>query len=481
MEELKRIMRLSFKDNFFVSQRNNCGDIYLDMLTDIVVERRKTNKTDYNEVAKYICEYDSRIKRMYSEWDVYIAIPLLVHSDIFVQLFYKKVNVFTYEVSNELLRRIQKILPTKKDFLHVNIIYSVILNYSCFSAADKELILSLIENVMSDSINLKSIKQKGIYDVFQVTDNMSQDLISQIVLYKYCHLTNCIFNHQTSHSIEVFNYLDREKMYFDIRELLIEGFRKSNIHCNDEYGIVLSRLLGHELSAPEIIKLKDYGMLDYYHEWVSSDKNRSFSLLKMIFDMIELESDAYIELFFKCKELGILKSENEKLRTTIEDLTVSKVHQDNEINRIIHQYDSKQKELLKQLKTSDSEKKELYALREYIFSLSNNVFNEIDELQCIQKESIDYNEIVIIGGHIKWAQKVKERLPNIDIISADQKRVDLKFLHNKKIIIFFINYLSHSLYFQVISKIQSNQKIAFLKQRNIDEVIKEINRLYLRQ
>ena len=120
-------------------------------------------------------------------------------------------------------------------------------------------------------------------------------------------------------------------------------------------------------------------------------------------------------------------------------------------------------------------------MREFVFSLGKNAPYEIDELQPPQIDSIDYNEIVIIGGHIKWAQKVKEHLPNIDIISANQNRVDLKFLHNKKMILFFINYLSHSLYFQVISKIQSHQKIGFLKQRNIDNVIKEINRLYLGQ
>ena len=128
MKKLKRIIRSSFRDSFFVSQRNSNSDIYLDMLIDMVVERHKINKTDYNEVAKYICEYDNRIKRLYSEWDVYISIPLLVHSDIFEELFNKKVNSFTYELTNELLRKIQKIIPTQKEFFHISIIYSIILN-----------------------------------------------------------------------------------------------------------------------------------------------------------------------------------------------------------------------------------------------------------------------------------------------------------------------------------------------------------------
>ena len=480
MKKLKRIIRSSFKDSFFVSQRNNNSDIYLDMLTDMVVERRKINKTDYNEVAKYICEYDNRIKRLYSEWEVYISIPLLAHSDIFVELFYKKVNSFTYELSNELLRKMQKIIPTQKDFFHVIIIYSIILNFSCFSAADKDIILSLFEKAISDNNAIKSIKINKRYDVIQFADNITQDILLQMTMYKYCQLTDSIFNYQTKHSIEVFNFLDKEKMYFDIRELIIEGLSGSSIECNDEYGIVLSKLIGHKLSAPSKT-INDYGMLDYYHEWVSSDKSRSLSLLKMIFDMIELENNTYIELISICQKVSELKSENDRLRTAIEELTISKEHQGNEIIRIIHQNDSKQKELMKQIKISDNEKNELYALREFVFSLGKNTTYEIYDSSDILQNYIDYNEIVIIGGHIKWTQKVKELIPNIDIISADQKRVDLNFIRNKKLILFFINYLSHSLYFQVISKIQPNQKIGYIKQRNISDLIKEITRIYLKQ
>ena len=230
-----------------------------------------------------------------------------------------------------------------------------------------------------------------------------------------------------------------------------------------------------------LVTINDYGMLDYYHEWVSSDKSRSLSLLKMIFDMIELENNTYIELISICQKVSELKSENDRLRTAIEELTISKEHQGNEIIRIIHQNDSKQKELMKQIKISDNEKNELYALREFVFSLGKNTTYEIYDSSDILQNYIDYNEIVIIGGHIKWTQKVKELIPNIDIISADQKRVDLNFIRNKKLILFFINYLSHSLYFQVISKIQPNQKIGYIKQRNISDLIREITRIYLKQ
>jgi len=477
MEYLKKVIRSSFNNSFFVSHRNESSEEYLDVLTNIAVERGKINKNDYKEVAERICEYDSRIKQMYSEWDVYISIPLLEYSDIFIELYYKRVESFDYELSNQSLRRMQKIIPDQKGFLSAIIIYLVILNYSHFSATDKESILSLIEKVVNDNILVKSIKQNRIYNVHAVTDNISENIILQIVLYKYCLLTDSIFNHQTPYSLEVFFKLDKDKMYFDIRELIINGFEGASINCDDDYGLLLSKLIGYKIAAPTE-KINDYGMLDYYHEWVSSDQIRSLSLLKTIFDVIELRNCACKELLSKCKELGIIKSENKRLRTTIEELTVSKKQKEDEITRIIRNNENKQKALEKQIKTSDKEKNELYALREFIFTLGKDVPTEEDCSQCLHNDCIDYSEIVIIGGHIKWAQKVKEHIPDIEIISAEQKRVDINFIQNKKIVLFFINYLSHSLYLQVISKIQSNQKIAFIKQRNVKDIIEEIKRIY---
>ena len=474
---IKKIMVASFNENFFVTTQKRLNEQYIEKLTDKVITRFASSLEDYNEIANHICEYNFRVKTSYSEWEVFLSIPLLSELKEFKDLFYKKVGSFNYILSDDLLRRIQKILHDKNEVFSATIVYLVVQNYSCYSVADKEQILLLFEKKINEYISVKSIKHDRLYSVKGMNEDIYQDMLTQILVYKYCQLTNSLFNYQTPHSIVVFDYLDKEKMYFDIRESIIHSFSEHVSSCSDEYGKVLSKLIGYTLSIPKTQEFNDYGLLSCYNEWLASNDTRSLSLLKTIFDMMSIQNNLYYELFTSCKNESTLRDENIKMKSIIDNLIKEKATLERRIIHIIHQSNDNKKELASRISIADSEKKELFALRELLFTLGKDEIELYDDCDFSNSE-IDYSRIVIIGGHIKWAQKIKNRLPDIDIISADQKNVDLKFIRNKSIVLFFINYISHSQYLKTISKIKSDQKVGFIKRRRIDDVINEIANIY---
>lgn len=118
---------------------------------------------------------------------------------------------------------------------------------------------------------------------------------------------------------------------------------------------------------------------------------------------------------------------------------------------------------------------ELNSLREFMFSLDSEV--EYKESSAIDMDKLKQVKAVIIGGHNKWQQRMKELLPNFIFIHTDMLNFDLSVLDDIEYVFFYINYLNHAMYYRVIDYVKGTDiKIRYINRQNEEMVIREIQR-----
>ena len=119
---------------------------------------------------------------------------------------------------------------------------------------------------------------------------------------------------------------------------------------------------------------------------------------------------------------------------------------------------------------------ELNSLREFMFSLDKEVEYKNIEVNIDKLKEING---VIIGGHEKWQQKMKEYLPKFIFIHTDMLNFDVTALNGVKDVFFYINYLNHAIYYKVIEYIKNKDvKIHYINVQNEDLVLKNIYNVY---
>lgn len=271
--------------------------------------------------------------------------------------------------------------------------------------------------------------------------------------------------------------LSKENMYFSIKKQISHDFFIDKESSVDTYSVIIGRLLGRRIYTPKG-NFTDYGMLSYFYDWIQESKENAHSLLNTIFELQAENNDAFLHIYKLMVEIGNAKKLQDALNMKIDNEYKHFTNEETRLLESLRERDNQIHSLQREIITYEKNQKELYALREMFFSLSiTDNENEIES----DNEDIkirDYSRIMVIGGHTKWAKKIRDRIPNIDVISADQRIVNTSLLKNKKIILFYINYISHSLYLNAMSQIEEWQQVGFIKNKNVDTIIKEIELLY---
>lgn len=154
-----------------------------------------------------------------------------------------------------------------------------------------------------------------------------------------------------------------------------------------------------------------------------------------------------------------------------------------DLSELQNKYELLEKEnfrLKKELEQERKNREELNSLREFLFSLDKEE-GFIEEK--INPEELKNYKAVVIGGHEKWQQRMKELLPNFIFIHPDNLNFDIRLLDGIEIVFVYVNYLSHGIYYKVMSAIEgTNIKVAYLNRQNEDKVLqkiyKEIYKIY---
>ncbi len=123
----------------------------------------------------------------------------------------------------------------------------------------------------------------------------------------------------------------------------------------------------------------------------------------------------------------------------------------------------------------EEDRAELIALREYAYKSEHDEPVSEDAIPDM-KSAIAEKNVVIIGGHVNWQNKLKALFPNWMFIAPDAyKTVDGKMLENKDMVYFYTDYINHISYKKFIAAVRE-RKISFgyLGSNNVDNVVNQI-------
>lgn len=108
----------------------------------------------------------------------------------------------------------------------------------------------------------------------------------------------------------------------------------------------------------------------------------------------------------------------------------------------------------------ESERDELIALRNFAYRLENSTLDDdtedisLDEM----KDALVEKQIVIIGGHVTWVNKLKKLFPEWKYIDTNAyKTVDGKMLDGKDMVYFFTDYMNHISYTKFIAAVRERK------------------------
>jgi len=165
----------------------------------------------------------------------------------------------------------------------------------------------------------------------------------------------------------------------------------------------------------------------------------------------------YIELEGLEQELNDTKAELSQKNAAIIELQKHLEQKDRELVR-----------LRKELEVEKENRQEFNSLREFMFSL--------DKQQEYTSERPDLSKLnsvrgLILGGHPKWQEKMKELLPEFTFLSTDNINFDINIVKNIDIAFVYTDYLNHAIYEKLITGLKKyNKRLEYLAY-NVNENI----------
>lgn len=126
-----------------------------------------------------------------------------------------------------------------------------------------------------------------------------------------------------------------------------------------------------------------------------------------------------------------------------------------------------------------SQKKELAALREYVYQLTEQEDVPRDDVSLEEmKERLSEKHIVIIGGHSNWSKKLKQEFPAWTFLNPKASgSVDKKLVLNADKVYFFTDAIAHTTYYRFVNIIrESKVDFGYIHSTNIERNVRQIYR-----
>ncbi|QSQ10505.1 hypothetical protein H0A61_02913 [Koleobacter methoxysyntrophicus] len=190
-------------------------------------------------------------------------------------------------------------------------------------------------------------------------------------------------------------------------------------------------------------------------------------------------------------EIETYRTENEKLRNEITKLQQMIFQQKKDIDKLNKKADEEykrareefiakikeQEKTIKELEKQNAElmqdKNELETLRKSLFSAQPDEIPDIPDGEI--HKTINRPEIVIVGGHPSWQQRIKKHLSDITIIETDNQNYDFDIKQKIKLIVFNTAYLNHGIYYKFINFARKNNiKVCYITNQNINRAARQI-------
>jgi hypothetical protein len=312
------------------------------------------------------------------------------------------------------------------------------------------------KDFMSETLQDPAIK-KLVYPIYKEVEKRLGEIKSIDDLYKldggsreyneFLKLS-AVFNFESM----VIALLDNIDLYpDDIRELIVSYCIKTE-KVGTEYHAGLSEDNFKNIDNDELIMylVKTIVLKAMIKEYASVKEYFIENSNEVLFTKLETQEQ---ELKNLRNELQILKEEKQRMKTAIST------------------YESKLNASKSELERSNYNKNELEALRNYMFNNDNKV--ETDNVRGYDLEYLSSVKGLIVGGTPKWQTKLKEILPKWKYLSSETLNFDEGIVKNAEVVVFYINYLSHPLYYKVVNSIgNSDIKIVYIDNTtNVEQVL----------
>ena len=224
---------------------------------------------------------------------------------------------------------------------------------------------------------------------------------------------------------------------------------------------------------------------DAYDAWTPK-LYRSMLLVAVLTKYISRLERMYIPISCESQKFQMWKEEKEKqyydnlqrqYEARIAQLVSGKrrmeeviAEQERHINRL-------QKNIEDQGETARTYKEEIQTLVSYINSMHTLSEAETDNF-CSEEQELwkdwEIKKVLVIGGHINWQNKLKERFPRWQFVEAKQRTFEDSMVHGKEWVICNTEVLDHSTYYKVVSAMNKNQKLLFVHSNNMEKCIQEL-------
>lgn len=121
---------------------------------------------------------------------------------------------------------------------------------------------------------------------------------------------------------------------------------------------------------------------------------------------------------------------------------------------------------------------ELGALRSYVYSMSDSSkYASKNVPKSQQNRTIELwkdQKVLVVGGHIHWQNKLKERFPKWQFVQSNQSALVGHMVKGKDIIICNTSILDHSCYYKMIGEKEKQQQLYYVHCNNIEKCIAEL-------
>jgi hypothetical protein len=448
-------------------------------LLPFLVEAFGTNQNIRTDVDRlYSCHKDVFYK--YAKESKYYDHPIIKDGDIYKEEYARKaLGILEYAQATKDREVIDRLIDVmKKGWSKV---------YAYLNNADKVDFEEYVANYLDIGI--------------MTDDELNSELA---VLYFFAH----IFNKEVvnNHALEVLESMLvlRERFYFDdntrftwntlspeikqkarsLKQRIydakypIKGYMDIDMSENEEIRdvfIVYTYLFDTELLSTTILQNIDYTDRDINEilaSYFSIYKNQNVDeAIKFLIPGIIIKGliKAYKEVkeyFFKNNKENMyleMKNQADKIAQLESQNKFLSIQNDTLKNRLEEAYDKAEeaykdeirslqkqvKDLQEQLAEVKQNEQELFALREFVFNLSQE-----EEIEKTEQISEQYNRGVVIGGRERWQKRLQEKYPNFTFISADAKNFDTAIFNNADVVLFNTAYLSHAIYDKAMNEIR---------------------------